>query len=70
MYVLSRINKDWLQGRNKRGKEGQFPASFVQPERESSATTMEISGIDGHNKVYYSSHCNLRISMEQLLIFA
>ncbi|XP_022702691.1 uncharacterized protein LOC111268171 isoform X2 [Varroa jacobsoni] len=50
VYVLSRINKDWLQGRNKRGKEGQFPASFVQPERESSATTMEISGIDGHNK--------------------
>ncbi|XP_003743476.1 SH3 domain-containing protein 19 [Galendromus occidentalis] len=28
--VLSRINKDWLMGRNARGEVGQFPAGFVQ----------------------------------------
>ncbi|OQR66583.1 hypothetical protein BIW11_02322 [Tropilaelaps mercedesae] len=51
VWVLSRINKDWLQGRNSRGDEGQFPASFVQPEAKSAGTTIQADNSDGNKEV-------------------
>lgn len=47
IYVLSRINKDWLMGRNAKGETGQFPAGFIQLGELHNSSVSKVSSESG-----------------------